>query len=119
MKTPVALYVKEVLVLEEILLANTYWGRLKGYMFQKRPMQKGILFRNCNDLHSFFMHFDIDLYFLNENDVVVHIERGFSKNRILKIKNAVHVLEVPSTQLEGFDLSVGDAFYFKSGTTSS
>lgn len=101
------------LLLNNILLANTFQKRLFGYMFQKKATSKGILFKPCNSLHSFFMHFDLDLYFLDQEGKLLHIEKNFSKNKNIRIKNAAQVLETPSGTLNSKNFKLGQRFYFK------
>lgn len=91
-----------------IVLAGDFLKRLKGYMFQNDPGHGGILFMHCNSIHSFFMRFSIDLIFLDKNMRVVHTVYGFQKNKTITVKEARHVLELPTGILEASSISVGD-----------
>ena len=55
----------------KIIYANTFFRRLKGLM-GKKDIDFALLFCNLNDsgIHTHFMRFDIDVYFLDENQVV-------------------------------------------------
>lgn len=114
MKKMLVLKIDKDEALSDILLADSFFKRLSGYMFQKKPMSKGILFRNCNSLHSYFMHFDIDLYFLDQESHLLRVERGFSKNKTLYVKEATHVLETISGAVDIRSIKIGQAFDFVS-----
>lgn len=54
-----------------IIYANSFFRRLKGLM-GKKDIDFALLFCNLKDsgIHTHFMRFDIDVYFLDENKVV-------------------------------------------------
>lgn len=112
MKQKLALELESVGVLDGIVKADAFIPRLKGYMFQKTPKSKGILFLRCNSLHSFFMHFAIDLYFLDEDMRLVAFVEAFEKNKTIHVKNAAHVLETPSGAIDKHKIQVGQVFHF-------
>lgn len=112
MKKKLVLKVEDTPLLDDILEANDFKSRLMGYMFQRAPRSKGILFRRCNSLHSYQMHFDLDLFFLNAHGEILHIERSFPKNKQIHIKKATQVLEVPSGLLPNGSVEVGMVMQF-------
>lgn len=78
----------------EIYLADTFSSRLLGYMFQKKPSCQSIMFQPCNSIHTFFMKFNIDVLFLNEDmEVVKKIENLKKGKIILPVKEARIVME--------------------------
>lgn len=107
------LRLKDQVVLDDIVLASTFKEKLFGYMFQKKPKSKGILFQHCHSLHSFFMHFDLDLYFLDDHYCLIEKVQGFGVRQTYTVKTAVHVLEIPSGLLDGQELHRGQAFFFE------
>lgn len=56
----------------KIKIANTFFKRLLGLMF-KKDIDYGLLFINISypSIHTSFMRFDIDVYFLDENKIIV------------------------------------------------
>lgn len=56
----------------KIIHADTFFKRFKGLM-GKKDIDFAMLFCNLNDtsIHTHFMRFDIDAYFLDENNVVI------------------------------------------------
>lgn len=55
----------------EIIYANTFLRRLIGLM-GKRDFDDIMVFSNLTDssIHTMFMRFEIDVYFINENRIV-------------------------------------------------
>lgn len=51
----------------KITYANNFYKRFKGLML-KKDFDDGLLFTNLKDssIHTLFMRFEIDVYFLNE-----------------------------------------------------
>ena len=55
----------------EMIYADTFFRRLVGLM-GKRDFNKILVFKNLTDssIHTMFMRFEIDVYFIDENRVV-------------------------------------------------
>ncbi len=94
----------------KIVFADNFFRRFKGLMF-KKDVEFGLLFMNLVDpsIHTSFMRFDIDIYFLDENKIV--FEKAtlkpwkFYKPR----KNAEYILETKKDKLK---LKVGEKLDF-------
>lgn len=69
--------------------------RFMGLMF-KRNFDYGLLFNNCNSIHTFFMKKDIDVIFLDKYDNIIKRYNGVKKNKILICKGSKKVIEIPS-----------------------
>lgn len=95
--------------------ASGFIGRFKGYMLSSQAeVDSALLFRNCKALHTYFMKFNLDMFFLNELGEVLHIERLVGPWKFRFFHGAVHVIEVPSNRLSefGFDqVCVGYKFH--------
>ena len=74
---------------KKIKVCNSLFSKIKGLMFSK---PRDLLLLNVNSIHSFFVFFDFDAYFLDENFRVIEKKRikpfSFAEN-----KKAKHVLE--------------------------
>ena len=74
--------------------------RLAGFMFLKRPAaggECGLLIPNCRQIHTFFMRFSIDLFFLDKDMNTIKTVRGLKPWKISPfVHNAKFVLEVPA-----------------------
>ena len=59
--------------------ANTFQLRLCG-LIGKRNINYGIIFPNCNSIHTFFMKEEIDILMLDENYQIKYIFKDFKIN---------------------------------------
>jgi hypothetical protein len=84
------------IVAEKIVVADNFLDRLKGLMFvDNLESGSGLLLKNCNSVHTFFMLIPIHLVFLDEDNRVVKIKKNNKPNRvILPIQKAQSVLEL-------------------------
>lgn len=85
--------------------ANTFQLRLCGLM-GKRNINYGIIFPNCNSIHTFFMKEEIDILMLDENYQIKKIYISFPKNHLLYKKNIKYVVELPKNSIK--NLKVND-----------
>lgn len=84
---------------------KTFKKRLIGFMF-KIDINKALLFKNCNSIHTFFMKTNIDVIMCDKNDTIVYYYRNLPKGKvILPKKDAVYTIEAPTNY---FDFKVGD-----------
>ena len=58
----------------EIKIADSFFTRLAGLMFQKRlPQATGLLLAPCNSVHMCFMRFAIDVVYLDKDYKILKI----------------------------------------------
>ena len=94
----------------KIILANTFYKRFKGLML-KKDFKDGLLFTNLTDssIHTLFMRFEIDIYFLDENRTIFEKTSlkpwKFYKHK----KQAKFILETKKDKLK---LEIGDNLDF-------
>ena len=78
----------------DAFIADTFFNRFLGYMFRKTPHHDAILIKPCNSIHTFFMSFDIDVLFINEDMEVIKIINCLSNRKIIMpVHGAVAVME--------------------------
>ena len=80
-----------------ILKALDFKTRLIGLM-GKKNIDYGILFPNCNAIHTFLMQENIDVLGLNNDNQVIFIYRDVPKNKIVKVSEnhkKTSILELP------------------------
>jgi uncharacterized membrane protein (UPF0127 family) len=93
--------------IRNVLIADTLIKRFMGYMFRKRPHHEAILIIPCNSIHTFFMRFNIDALFLNDNMEVVKVIKNLNPGKvIMPVRDAKSVLEAMSGKFE--NIKVGD-----------
>ena len=74
----------------------------------------GMLFPNCNGIHTYFMKEEIDVIALNEENQVIYIYRNVPKNKIIKISESpkkTSILELPKNASE--KLYIGSILKFE------
>ncbi|MCX5781241.1 MAG: DUF192 domain-containing protein [Elusimicrobia bacterium] len=95
-----------------ILLADTFFEKLIGFMFAKKA-DYGILFLKCRSIHTFFMKFNIDAVFLDSKNRVVKTIKNINPRKIiLPVKYAANILELPSGILDTSSIRHGDLLTF-------
>ena len=90
----------------KLIYANTFFKRFKGLM-GKKDFENMMLFTNLKDssVHTMFMKFEIDVYFINENKIVFD-KTSLKPWRFYRPKNnAKYILETKKDRLK---LKIGD-----------
>lgn len=91
------LRINDVVIGDNIDIADNFFTRLRGLMFRKTlPQNSGLMIYPCNSIHMFFMNFPLDILFVDKNDNIVDYLENFDINKISKIySNARYVVELP------------------------
>jgi len=77
-----------------VFIADSFIKRLLGYMFRSKPHHEAIMLKPCNSIHTFFMKFNIDVLFLdNQMKVIKKIENLRPGQIITKVRGAKTVIE--------------------------
>lgn len=94
----------------KITYADTFYRRFKGLMGKKK-IDFAMLFLNLTDssIHTLFMRFDIDVYFLDENKTVFDKTTLKPWKFYRPSKKAEYVLETKKDELK---IKIGDNLDF-------
>jgi len=86
----------DFIIVERVIIADRFFQRLMGLLRQKNMAPgNGLLIRPCKQVHTFGMHFDIDVVFLTNQMQVVKIEQNMKPGKMSKyVKEAACVLEL-------------------------
>ncbi len=100
----------EKIIGANIKIAQTFFARLKGLMFQKSLMDgEGLLLCPCNMIHTFGMKFPIDVVFLSKKYVVLETVENLKQNKATSmIKGAAYTLELPVGIIKKANINKGD-----------
>lgn len=94
-----------------LIVADTFYKRLLGFMFQHKPVKNGILFPKTNGIHTFFMFQEIDIILTDDKQQILYIFSHFRPNHILLPKRGVvYTYELPAGSSMG--LQVGQILSF-------
>ena len=94
----------------KIVAANNFFKRFKGLM-GKKDIDFAILFYNLkgSSVHTHFMRFDIDVYFLDKNKIIYEKTTLKPWKFYKPKKQANYILETKKDQLK---LKIGDCLEF-------
>lgn len=90
----------------DIKVATSFKDRLIGLM-GKTNIDYGILFPNCNSIHTYFMKEPIDVIALDNDFNIIFIENSLSPNKIYSVKrklNKTQILELPQNSTSSLKL---------------
>lgn len=94
----------------EIKICNTFFSRLKGFMFTKN-INKCLCFPKCNSVHTFFMFKDIDIIMTDKNYNILYIYKSFKPCKIiLPKKDVYYTFELP---INTFDFNLNEKLKVK------
>jgi len=101
------------IVLDKIIMADTYSKRLQGLLGRKGLEEReGMMIVPCNSIHTYRMKFPIDVLFVDKNNFVLKILRDFKPGRMGPLVFKSHfVMEAEAGAFK--DVNVGDKLEFK------
>lgn len=95
-----------------IKCANTFFKKLIGFM-GKENINYGILFKNTNSIHTFFMKENIDIIGINNQKEIIFKAIDIPKNKVIFINNSIKntsVIELPANTSKS--LKIGQKLTF-------
>ncbi|OGX19791.1 MAG: hypothetical protein A3K83_07305 [Omnitrophica WOR_2 bacterium RBG_13_44_8b] len=101
---------KNTVLAEDAVIADKLGTRIKGLLGRKVFLAKeGLVITPCNSIHTFFMHFAIDVLFVNKANMIVKTISSLSPGRLTSIYfNAAFVIELPTGAIQSTSTSQGD-----------
>jgi hypothetical protein len=95
-------------------LSDTFWTRLKGLIRKKSlPLGSGMVLIPCQSIHTCFMRFNIDLIFVNRENLVCYLIENVPPYRTTSIiRDAYYVIELPIGTIRITQTQVGDQIVF-------
>lgn len=96
----------------DLLIARTHWSRFRGLMATDASRfcpGQGLWIVPCHGVHTFAMRFPIDVVYLDQERIVVHIEEELKPWRMAAIRvRATSVLELPTGTVRDSRTTLGD-----------
>jgi uncharacterized membrane protein (UPF0127 family) len=113
----VAVILGNNIILNEVLLADSFFTRLRGLMFKKCIREsQGMLIKPCDQIHTFFMKFPIDVVFINKNGIVQEIIEDMSAGRTSRfVKQAGSVIEMNAGLIKKHSIKIGSFVEIRKG----
>ena len=102
---------------ETIEVAATAVQKVRGLLGRECLEDgQGLLFRSCSSLHTFFMHFPIDVVFADKNGKVLKSAPAVRPFKLVAAPlRAYYAIELPEGAIERSDTRVGDQLRFQDG----
>jgi uncharacterized protein len=94
-------------------IADNVWSRGKGLLGRSSlPEDQALLLMGCNNIHTFFMKFPIDLVFLNSKMVVTKTVKGVGPGRmVFAMLSSSHVVEFQGGFLDKNPIQPGEQLH--------
>lgn len=104
---------KAELILSQLEEATSFFQRAKGLLGRESlAEQQGLWIKPCNNIHTFFMKFNIDCIFVDKNLVVQKIKSNMSPFRIAgPYWKTASVIETKAGTVAQWNLMEGDQLY--------
>lgn len=99
-----------IILAENAIIAKTPLKRMVG-LLNRKAFEPGeaLVIKPCNSIHTFFMHFPIDVIFVDSNNRITKTIRGMRPFRISGIYlSALFSIELPTRTLEKTSTQTGD-----------
>jgi len=96
---------------QNVIVANSFFKRLKGLMFTKElPPESAVFIYPCSSIHTCFMNYNIDVLYLDKNNIILAIDEDMEPWRFGKIiKGSVSVIEIPIGTVARKQIKIGQA----------
>ncbi len=104
---------KKKRIVAYIDVAKHPFKRLKGLLGKRNYENRALLIDRCQQVHTWFMQFPIDVLFLDENGIVIAKQRLKPWSVSKKMKRAVAVLEAEVDVFSDDRVTVGDELIIK------
>lgn len=96
------------------LIAKNFFQRLTG-MTTRRFSDRldGIVFENCNAIHTFGMKFCLDIIFFDSSNVIVGVFKNITPWKMVSCKiKKCSTLELPKGTIDSKECKIGDIIEF-------
>lgn len=105
---------KDRVIGEHVMLADTFWKRLKGLLgTSSLPRGHGLIITPCNSVHTFGMAYPIDVLFVHEDHRVLKIVENMGSGKMSMASGSGYVVELPAGTVQETECSVGDVLEWK------
>lgn len=105
---------KQLMIVDHVDVAFHCFVRMKGLIGKKEYKDRALLIKPCQQVHTWFMTFPIDVLFLDENDRVIAKQQRLRQWKVSKkMKRAVTVIEAAADVFSDEKVTVGDELMIK------
>lgn len=89
---------KNIILAQRVNIAATILARAKGLLGRKSFLpEEALVLKPCNSIHTFFMHFPIDVLFISKDNRVIKAISSLKPFRITSVYlRSAFVIELPA-----------------------
>lgn len=101
---------KNNLIADDVKLANSFLLRTLGLIPKDSiSLNEGLIIKPCCSIHTFFMKFNIDVLFVNQQNQIIALYEKVKPYRVLPIHPmASYVIELASGVISAQNIKKGD-----------
>jgi len=104
---------QDVVITKKASFASSFWLKSKGLMFKKKLSEDEVLFfKKAPSIHTCFMHFPIDIVFLDKNKRIIKITKALKPWRMTHCFKSSFTLEFSAEKAKKIPLRLGDILEF-------
>ncbi|AMO95442.1 hypothetical protein CFter6_2774 [Collimonas fungivorans] len=106
-------YKNNQIIVANVTIGDTFFSRARGLMFTRTlAPDSAYLLKDCNSVHTFFMHFTIGVVYLSQDFIITKIVPVLARRSLSSDRSARHTLELHPATLASLSLRVGDQLRF-------
>ncbi len=93
---------------ENLIVADTFYLRARGLVFRNFSKFDGMLFENCNSIHTLMMNMNIDILFVNKDFFVCDLYENVKpwKFFLFGKRSAKSVIELPAGTISRLNIEM-------------
>lgn len=101
---------KNNLIADDVKLANSFLLRTLGLIPKDSiSLNEGLIIKPCCSIHTFFMKFNIDVLFVNQQNQIIALYEKVKPYRVLPIHpTSFYVIELASGIISAQNIKKGD-----------
>jgi hypothetical protein len=94
----------------DVKVADSLFTRMKGLLGKKElPTGEALWIKPCFSVHTFFMHFPIDVVFLNKENHIIALVKDLTPYHLTRFyPQSFSVLELPNGTIDAIEIMIGD-----------
>jgi len=106
---------RKTILADNALMANSFFKRARGLLGRRAfTYGQALVLKPCNSIHTYFMHFPIDVLFVNKNNTVIKTVTGLKPFHLSPIcLESKFVIELPPGAIKFTSTSLGDQLILK------
>ncbi len=94
-------------VINNVSKTTFFFERMRGLLGTRELGDRSLLIAPCSSVHTFAMHYAIDLVFIDKHWRVIKTVNSLKPWRMAAARNAAMVLELAAKRLQELPLNIG------------